>query len=227
MTIQPTTPQKGTLNYSGPDGLSERLLTPSTTLQVQQMLKKALQGEDIEEIIQKIAKAAKLAMVEAFIQEHTNADLLELYQRKEKKANRSKGHYGNAKILNQELLLQRLATKEWNKEWICMRILGPLIFKESRAATKRYQTAIASVASLLISPQKPSQPAALSKPAPSPQPRPATNLIGQGQQEQAPLRALKKIIRLPVRVTTQELNNGRWSMKTKGGQEVVDGVDEI
>ena len=25
----------------------------------------------------------------------------------------------------------------------------------------------------------------------------------------------------------QELNNGRWSIKTKGGQEVVDGVDEI
>ena len=178
MMIQPTTPQKGTLNYSGPDGLSERLLTPSTTLQVQQMLKKALQGEDIEEIIQKIAKAAKLAMVEAFIQEHTNADLLELYQRKEKKANRSKGHYGNAKILNQELLLQRLATKEWNKEWICMRILGPLIFEESRAATKRYQTVIALVASLLISLQKLLQPAALLKLAPSPQPRPATNLIG-------------------------------------------------
>ena len=216
VTIQPATPRRGTLSYSGPDGSHEKLLTPATTLQVEQMMKRALQGKDVEARLRKISKAAKLAMAEVTIQERTNADLLELHQRKEKKANRSKGHYGNAKILNQELLLRRLADKEWNKEWIAMRVLGPIIFEESRAAKKRYQTAIATLTSLLPSPQKPSQPA------------PPTKTISQS--EHAPLRVLKKIIRLPVRVTTQELKDGRWSMKAGGGtlqgQKVEDEAEQ-
>ena len=97
-----------------------------------------------------------------------------------------------------------------------MRVLGPIIFEESRAAKKRYQTAIATLTSLLPSPQKPSQPA------------PPTKTISQS--EHAPLRVLKKIIRLPVRVTTQELKDGRWSMKAGGGtlqgQKVEDEAEQ-
>ena len=219
VTIQPTTPRRGTLSYSGPDGLHEKLLTPATTLQVEQMMKKALQGKDVEARLRKISKATNLAMAEVTIQERTNADLLELQRRKEQKANHSKGYYGNAKILNQELLLRRLTDKEWNKEWIAMKVLRPMIFKESRAAKKCYQAAIATLTALLPLPQKPSQPA---------QPAPPTKTTSQS--ERAPLRVLKKIIRLPVRVTTQELKDGRWSMKDGGGtlqeQKVADGLDQ-
>ena len=67
MTIQPTTPTKGTLNYSGPNGSDEKLLTPITTRQVRELLMRALWGEDLEVIVQKIGKAASLAIAEATV----------------------------------------------------------------------------------------------------------------------------------------------------------------
>ena len=204
VTFPSTTPSKGTLNYSGPSGSDVKLLTPKTTLQVQHMLKKALEGEDLKEIaLQKIGKAANLALAEATIQERTNADLMTLQQRKEKKANRPKGNYGNAKILDRKALRQVLAEEEWKEEWECLQILRPTIFEESRAAAKRRQIALAS-------PRKP---------------QPRVKAITHSRPEQAPPRAQRLIVRLPVRVTTQELNHGRWRIRVLQGQEVVDGLD--
>ncbi|KAL2047577.1 hypothetical protein N7G274_000618 [Stereocaulon virgatum] len=180
---------------------------------------------------------------------------------KEQKAIRSKGHYGNAKILNRELLLERFASKEWDKEWFRLRILRPTIFEESRAASKRYQAAIALwKASLLgaspqeLSPQEPSpqepspqepssqepSPQELSLQEPSPQEPSPQNLsqpaskkpqlspkTTQDRVEQAVLRAPRLIIRLPVRVTTHELKQGRWAMGVGKGalQEQKAGAD--
>ena len=176
VTIRPSTPN-ATLNYSGPDRSGKTLITPKTTLQVHSILKKAKEGEDVEVILEKVGKAANLAIAEATIQERTNADLLDLHHHKEKKKDRTKGHYGNAKILNSKLIRQRLAEEEWKDEWMRIRILAPIIFKESRAATKRHQTTIASLQA--SSPQK--------KLAVSQKPQPDTKKISLRPPEQAPL----------------------------------------
>lgn len=88
-----------------------------------------------------------------------------------------------------------------------MRVLGPIIFEESRADTKRHQTAIA-----LASPQKP---------------QPDAKKISQHPPEQAPLRIPKLLIRLPVRVTTQELNRGRWSIRVGKGTPNTQAVEPM
>ena len=67
VSILSATLAKGTLNYFGPNGLSSRLLTPKTTLQVQQILKRVHEGDDLREIIKKCGKAASLALVEVII----------------------------------------------------------------------------------------------------------------------------------------------------------------
>ena len=138
ITIRPSTPSEGTLTYSGPNGSSSRLLTPATTLQVHQMMKKAHEEGDAQEILKKVGKAASLAMAEATIQKYTNADLLDLNRRKERKAQRPKGYYTNARVLNQEILNKRKVTndkqqasKAWKKEWNFLCKINPDLFDES------------------------------------------------------------------------------------------------
>lgn len=209
VTIPSATPAKGTLNYSGPNGSSSRLLTPKTTLQVQQILKRVHEGDDLEEIAKKCGKAASLALAEVTIQERTNADLMALQQRKENKANRPKGNYGNAKILDQNELRRQLAKEAWNKEWDRLQVLKPTIFEESQAAARRRQIALAS-------PQKT---------------QPRAKITTSKQPEQAPLRVPRLVVRLPIRVTTQELNHGRWTLRmgvrTLDEQKVADRLDGI
>ncbi|KAL2047314.1 hypothetical protein N7G274_001335 [Stereocaulon virgatum] len=133
------------------------------------------------------------------------------------------------------------------------------MFEESRAASKRYQAAIALwKASLLgASPQEPSlpppqesspqeplpqepSPQELSLQEPSPQEPSPQNLsqppskkpqlspkTTQDRVEQAVLRTPRLIIRLPVRVTTRELKQGRWAIGVGKGalQEQKVGAD--
>ena len=257
VTFPPSTPLRGTLTYSGPSGSSSKLLTPATTLQVQQIMRKAKEGGDLELMVQKVGKAATLAIAEATIQNRTNIDLLDLNSRKERKNNRVKGNYGNARVLNQAVLDERQAakdeqraTKEWNKEWKFLGSISPQlydelpkilptaqkvakewhkewqslgsistqIFEESRAATKRYQIAMASQPALpaLTSPTKPSLPRA--------------KKLDIGGAEQPPPRAARLIIRLYVRVTTEELKRGRWAVGTVagalGGQDKAEGTGQ-
>ena len=58
------------------------------------------------------------------------------------------------------------AIKDWNAEWKSLGSISLHLFDQSRAATKRYQTAIASQPALmlLLPPQKPSSPQKLSSP---------------------------------------------------------------
>ena len=106
VTIHPTTPSEGTLEYSGPNGFSQKILTPSNTLHVQTILKRAHKEEDLGVMLKKVGKAAILAMAEVTIQERTNKGLMALNRRKEDKGNRQKGNItnSNARVLNQESL---------------------------------------------------------------------------------------------------------------------------
>ena len=104
------------------------------------MMKKAHEEGDAQEILKKVGKATSLVMAEATIQKRTNADLLDLNRRKERKAQRPKGYYTNARVLNQEILDERKVTnnkqqasKAWKKEWNFLYKISPNLFDESDA----------------------------------------------------------------------------------------------
>ncbi|KAK3176512.1 hypothetical protein OEA41_007835 [Lepraria neglecta] len=100
-------------------------------------------------------------MAERTIQSAITNELLELNKRKERKANRTKGNWGNARVINQDVIDQRKkdaaekyteknaerALKEWNKEEKRLRALGPNIFAPPRllATPRRHPTAAAQI----------------------------------------------------------------------------------
>lgn len=163
-------------------------------------------------------------MAEATIQERTNQGLVDLNRRKDKKGKRKKGNVANAnaRVLNQELLDDDATTKAWDEEWSFQIRIRPNVFEESRAAMKRRQTALASLsASTILSPQKTLQKVQQSQKA---QP------CGV-RTDRAPQRSARLIVRVRVRVTTQELEQGRWAMKigvgSLEGKDLVEDLEQI
>ncbi|KAL2055958.1 hypothetical protein ABVK25_003600 [Lepraria finkii] len=129
------------------DGETTVAITPANVLQVKQLLHEATAGGiKLEEVVQKVSKAACFAIAECTIQSTTTDKLLELNKRKERKTNRTKGNWGNARVMNQDVIDQRKkdaaekyaeknakkALKEWNKEEKRLRALGPNIFAPPR-----------------------------------------------------------------------------------------------
>ena len=142
ITIYPTTPPEGMITRISKDGEAKVVLTPRNILQVQQLLRQAItEGLELEDILQKVSKAAKFAMAQRAIQTAINNELLELNKRKERKGNRAKGNWGNARVINQEVIDQRKkdtaitynkkkaqqVLKEWNKEERRLRALLGLL----------------------------------------------------------------------------------------------------
>ena len=74
--------------------------------------------------------------------------------------------YGISPDLFDDSDTKQQAIKDWNAEWKSLGSISLHLFDQSRAATKRYQTAIASQPALmlLLPPQKPSLPQKLSSP---------------------------------------------------------------
>ena len=96
-----TTPPKGIITRLNKDGKTRVAITPANVLQVKQLLREVTaEGVELEEVVQKVSKAACFAMAERTIQSATANKLLELNKRKERKANRTKGNWGNARVMN-------------------------------------------------------------------------------------------------------------------------------
>ena len=209
IVIRHTTPPEGTITRIDKDGETKIAMTPANVLKVQQLLRQAIaEGIKLGDGLQKVGKAAYFAMVKDAIQNATTNELLELKKTKERKANHAKGNWGNARVMNQEVIDQRkkdatdvfdekraqLAAKEWNKEERRLRALGPNIFAPPRPpATPRRRI-----------PATFSPPASLLRPV-SPPPR-----------------RRRMIVILPARVTTQELQQGRWAGQKQQQQEGQD-----
>ncbi|KAK3167253.1 hypothetical protein OEA41_010379 [Lepraria neglecta] len=88
VTIDPTTPPEAVVSYIGKDGKIRVVMTPSNTLQVRQLLHQAkAEGIKPVEVLKKVSKA-------------TTNKLLALNKRRERKANRTKGNWGNARVMN-------------------------------------------------------------------------------------------------------------------------------
>ena len=89
----PTTPPEGIITRLNKDGKTRVAITPANVLQVKQLLREATAGGvKLEEVVQKVSKAAYFAIAERTIQSATTNKLLELNKRKERKANRTKGN---------------------------------------------------------------------------------------------------------------------------------------
>lgn len=205
VTIRPTTPPEAIISYTSKNGETKIAITPTNTLQIQQLLRRATtEGIEQVEVLKKVSKAACLAMAERTIQSTTTNELLELNRRKERKTNRTKGNWGNARVLNQEVIDQRKADaadkfkeknaqkalKEWNKEEKILRALGPELFAPSRVS--------------ITSRRRPQ----------ATQKSPPASLL---RSISSPLHRRRMIVRLQVRVSIQELQQGRWSINK--GQE--------
>ena len=145
-----------------------------------------------------MSKAAIVAMADRAIHAATNNELLELNKRKERKASRDKGNWGNARVMNQDVIDQRekdaaekfdkastkKALTELAKEEKRLRGLGPELFALPRPpATPRRRTPVTHR----------SPPPSLLCPIP------------------LPPRRRRMVVVLPVRVSTQELQQGRWA----------------
>ena len=67
------------------------------------------QRPDLNQVLQKVGKAAIRAMAESIIQGITNSKLIELNRRKQQKSTRLKGNYGAARFMNQAVIQERQA----------------------------------------------------------------------------------------------------------------------
>ena len=115
ITIRPTTPPEATMTYSGPGGDFQVDLTPTNTIQIQQILQQAGK-EGAEAALQKVGKCTIQAMAERNIHQVTNAELIEHNRRQDNKKTRAKGNYGSAKVMNQDVIDERKALDKEKQE---------------------------------------------------------------------------------------------------------------
>jgi len=101
------------------DDHQQTTLTSTNTVEIQQLLKRVTEEAiAAEESLQKVNKAAILAMTEFLVQSVTNSELVKLNRRKKKKTQRTKSNYNVARFMNQAVLDDRINNqrlKEWNE----------------------------------------------------------------------------------------------------------------
>lgn len=241
--ICPTTPPEATITYVGPDGGFQVALTPANTAQIQQILQKITQGvvptqkPVLTQALEKVGKAAIRAMAESTIQSITNSELVELNQRKKQKSTRAKGNYGTARFMNQAVLDERKvtqATKEWNTTITSLLRLGPDIFAPKPRPTPRKKNLPAPLRPAIVTPNRSpigaSATAIPSRQSPTAVPVPQATPSRQARATAPPVRRLRKvartaakrpqklIVKLPIRVTTAELNQGLQGQQARSQQ---------
>ncbi len=206
------------------------------------------QQPDLSHILQKVGKAAIRAMAESTIQGVTNAELIQLNKRKEQKSNRPKGNYGTARFMNEAVLKER-QTNQANKAWkavvTTLNRLGPDIFKpkekpgpKSRPTPRKklsppvirpavvtpFRSPIAASATAI--PCGTRVPPAIQEETPSKGDYTIARITTKGNRTIAyrTTKRLKRlIIRLPIRVTTAELEWGLRGQNSQEGQEGQEG----
>lgn len=245
--IRPTTPPEATITKSGPSGF-RLALTPANSLQIQQIMYQishlAKGGElDLKQVLQKVGKAAVTAMADSTIQGVTNLQLVELNRRKKAKSTRTKGNYGAAKFLNQDVLDNRVqyqSENKLNKVIASFMRLGPDILAPKPRPTPRKKRVLGPDKPATVTPirspllhsataiphKTPVSKATPSKPRPAKRPqkqivklpfRVNTAVLDQGLQGR--MGQKKLIVKLPIRVTTAEL--GQRQQRQKQGVHVT------
>ena len=217
------TPPQGSLLYSGSNGTTEVALTPANALQVQRILRDIRTGVDLKSAVQKVGNACIHAMTSLQIEQITNQDLLELNKRRDQKKKRAKGNYGGeARVMNQAIIddrnnqakvlspkeqeaLERRKNRAFKKEILSIGV-DIFTFEHHQQKTPKKTPKKVHFVPPFTTPQA----------SPLPQPSPLTVHVA------IPLKSRTRlVVKLPVRVTTEELSKGRWRPAINEEHEVL------
>lgn len=175
---------------------------------------------DLKQVLQKVGKAAVTAMADSTIQGVTNLQLVELNRRKKAKSTRTKGNYGAAKFLNQDVLDNRVqyqSENKLNKVIASFMRLGPDRLAPKLRPTPRKNRVLGPDKPATVTPiRSPLLHSAtaiphktpVSKATPS-KPPPKTPVPKATPSKPRPAkRPQKQIVKLPYRVNTAVLDQG-------------------
>ena len=114
--------------------------TPTTTKQVDQLVGQIKAGNHDPALPEKLAKACNSALASSILLKNTNNDLIKAQQRTKNKAKRTKGHWTEARVLNQDVIEERNVNqtiKTFEQEWRTLSHLGPAVFEERKRGRSR------------------------------------------------------------------------------------------
>lgn len=115
---RPHTPPEAIITCAGPHGSKKKVLTPGNTLQVHQLIKQMMKDrEDPKVVAQKVSKSCVFTIANEVMLRHTNAQLMDIAQRKDSKKKRRKGHFTGGRVMNQEVLDERREIWDWDTIW--------------------------------------------------------------------------------------------------------------
>ncbi len=173
-------------------------------------------------------------MAESTIQGVTNAELVELNRRKQQKSHRSKGNYGAARYMNEAVLKERQtnqADKAWKAVVTSLNRLGSDIFNpkekpvpKSRPTPKK-KPLPPTIRPAIITPFRlPTATSATAIPDRTGVPPTAIQEATPSKVDYTVVRMTTKrpkrlVIKLPIRVTTAELERGLRRQNGQEGQE--------
>lgn len=186
--------------------------------------------------LNKVGKAVIRATAESTIQSTTNAEFLELNRRKQKKTKRVKGHYGQARYMNQAILDEReeaQAELTWGQVVASPLRLSPDILAPKRPPAPRKKRAPGLIRPAILPPLRsppvasataiPSRraPTAATQATPSKRAYTAAEPIKRPRiaARTAAKRPQKLIVKLRLRVTTAELERGLRGQQGQQGAE--------
>ena len=120
-------------------------MTPANTKQVDQLVAQIKAGNHDPALPEKLGKACNLALANGILLNHTNNDLIKADERKKDKAKRGQANWGEARIMNMDVVQQRKddhANKQFKQECRNIGHLGPALFKDDwkRSPTKKSPT---------------------------------------------------------------------------------------
>lgn len=167
-----------------------------------------------EDVLKKVGKACQFTFAESHIQDNINLKLLEVNRRKDKKNNRARGNDGTATLYDSSVLNERRSNTQIKADvkldrqaaLIWKNVFGKLdpdlLIAERQPYRPRRRQSQTPQKHVRFSPDTPATP---SRTAPPP-PLPPLALVAPSQL--LPTRQL--LLTLRVRVTLEDLRQGRW-----------------
>ena len=195
-----------------------------------------------------MGSACIFAITSLLIEQITNQELLELNKRRDNKKKRKKGNYGGeARVMNQEIIdnrkkekvltpkqqeaLERKQIAVFKREILCIgldvftwELHGPKTPKNTPKKQVRFVPTTPPTSSLttvrVATPKTPKKQVHIVPRSTTPPPSPSAT---SGRIATPSKSRSRLIVKLQVRVTTEELSKGRWRPATSGDEHEVFG----
>lgn len=168
------------------------LRTPRNPSEIQALIQKS--NDPASEVTQKLAKAATLAMTRGQVLKVVNEELQEAVKRKKIKAARNNAHWGEAQVMNMEVVMQRrkaAAEIRLDRELKALYRLGPDLWEDKRQLErdKEYEKILKALnrlgPDLLQNPKSPKSPVKRVPPLVLTPPSPKVTAISLIKQQRA------------------------------------------